>query len=392
MLPHESLRGLRPTWVEVDLKILESNYRVIRSFLPREVRIIAVVKAHGYGHGVIPVAQVLEKAGVDAFAVAILEEALVLRNTGISSPIVLLNGFWEGQEEEIIRHHLVPTVYNQEMLQRLETVASQLRKTCPFHLKINTGMSRLGIDWEEGGAFLQKCSQFRWVHCDGIYTHFSCAEDIQNPSTRRQLNHFRGLLDQIAPTPGWAWCHAANSAAMINFRESWFNAVRPGLILYGINPIGSQNLKGVPHPGGESWEGVLGGLRPVLSFKTRIAQLKIVKRGKAIGYGDSFVTPRISQIATLPVGYADGLMRSLSNKGAVIVRGQRAPIVGRISMDLSTIDVTDVTGVEIGDEVALIGRQGEEEMGVSEMADLAGTIPYEILCRIGGRVTRVYQS
>ena len=392
MFPHESLRGLRPTWVEIDLRILESNYRLIRSFLPREVRIIAVVKAHGYGHGVIPVAQVLEKAGVDAFAVAILEEALVLRNTGISTPIVLLNGFWEGQEEEIVRHHLIPTVYNLEMLQRLEAAASELRNTCLFHLKVNTGMSRLGIDWEEGSTFLQKCSQCRWVQCDGIYTHFSSAEDIQSPSTRRQLNHFRDLLEQIRSVPRWSWCHAANSAAMINFRESWFNAVRPGLILYGINPIGKQALKVDTQLGEGNWEGVIAGLRPVLSFKTRIAQLKNVKKGRTIGYGDSYITTEDSQIAALPVGYADGFMRALSNKGAVLVRGQRAPIVGRISMDLSTIDVTDVTGVEIGDEVALIGQQGGEEMGAREMADLAGTIPYEILCRIGGRVTRIYRS
>ena len=392
MISHESLKGLRPTWVEVDLKILESNYRVIRSFLPREVRIIAVVKAHGYGHGVIPVAQVLEKAAVDAFAVAILEEALVLRNVGIHSPIILLNGFWEGQEEKIIQHQLIPTVYNQEMLLRLETAASKLRKTCQFHLKVDTGMSRLGIDWEEGVRFLEQCSQCRWVHCDGIYTHFSCAEDIQSPSTRRQFDRFKSLLEHLGETARGTWCHAANSAAMINFRESWFNAVRPGLILYGINPIGSRERHGVSNSGEVNWEGVLASLRPVLSFKTCVAQLKTVKKGKTIGYGDSYITTRDSQIATLPVGYADGFMRILSNKGAVLVRGQRAPIVGRISMDLSTIDVTDVTGVEIGDEVVLIGRQGGEEMGASEMAALAGTIPYEILCRIGGRVTRVYRS
>lgn len=392
MISHESLKGLRPTWVEVDLKILESNYRVIRSFLPREVRIIAVVKAHGYGHGVIPVAQVLEKAAVDAFAVAILEEALVLRNVGIHSPIILLNGFWEGQEEKIIQHQLIPTVYNQEMLLRLETAASKLRKTCQFHLKVDTGMSRLGIDWEEGVRFLEQCSQCRWVHCDGIYTHFSCAEDIQSPSTRRQFDRFKSLLEHLGETARGTWCHAANSAAMINFRESWFNAVRPGLILYGINPIGSRELHGVSNSGEVNWEGVLASLRPVLSFKTCVAQLKTVKKGKTIGYGDSYITTRDSQIATLPVGYADGFMRILSNKGAVLVRGQRAPIVGRISMDLSTIDVTDVTGVEIGDVVVLIGRQGGEEMGASEMAALAGTIPYEILCRIGGRVTRVYRS
>jgi alanine racemase len=392
MISNESLRGLRPTWVEVDLKILESNYRVIRSFLPREIRIIAVVKAHGYGHGVIPVAQVLEKAGVDAFAVAILEEALVLRNVGVRSPIILLNGFWEGQEAEIIRHELIPTVYNQEMLLRLETAASELRKTCQFHLKIDTGMSRLGIDWEEGLRFLEQCTHCRWVHCDGIYTHFSCAEDIQNPSTRRQFDRFKNLLDQSGEDARGTWCHAANSAAMINFRKSWFNAVRPGLILYGINPIGIQNRQDVSNSEEVNWEGVLASLRPVLSFKTCVAQLKTVRKGRAIGYGESFLTTRDSQIAVLPVGYADGLMRILSNKGAVVVRGQRAPIVGRISMDLSTIDVTDVMGIELGDEVVLIGRQGEEEMGASEMAALAGTVPYEILCRIGGRVARVYRK
>jgi alanine racemase len=373
----------------VDLKILESNFRVIRSFLPREVKIIAVVKADGYGHGVIPVAQILEKAGVDALAVAILEEALVLRNAGIHGSIILLNGFWRGQEEEIIRQNLIPTVYNQEMLLRLEAAASSLQRACPFHLKVNTGMSRLGIDKEEGVAFLQRCSECRWVHCDGIYTHFSCAEDAQNPSTQRQLSRFKDTLEQMGQTPPGSWCHAANSAAMVNFRESWFNAVRPGLILYGINPIGNRDLRPPPNSGGESWQGVLACLRPVLSFRTRVMQVRAVRKGNAIGYGDSFTTLRNSQIATLPVGYADGLMRILSNKGEVLVRGQRAPIVGRISMDLTTIDVTDRSGVETGDEVVLIGRQGEKEIGASEMAAQAGTIPYEILCRIGSRVTRV---
>ncbi|MFN8008067.1 MAG: alanine racemase [Terriglobia bacterium] len=392
MNPEESLKGLRPTWVEVDLRALESNFQLIRGVLPRDVKLIAVIKAHGYGHGVIPVAQVLEKAGANAFAVAILEEASVLRNSGIQSPILLLNGFWEGQEEEIIQKDLTPTVYHEAMLFQLESAAARLQKLCRFHLKVDTGMSRLGIAWNEAAAFLQKQSKSRWVHCDGIYTHFSCAEEIHNPTTLQQLDRFRELLRSASHDLPGSWFHAANSAAMLNFRESWFNAVRPGLILYGISPLKSQAEPTEPGTKDPSWERVLQELRPVLSFKTRVAQIKVVRRGNPIGYGNSFVTVRDSRIATLPVGYADGLMRSLSNKGQVLVRGRRAPVVGRISMDLTTIDVTEIPEAEMGDEAVLLGRQGEGEMGAAEMASLAGTIPYEILCRIGGRVTRVYAT
>ena len=390
MFPHQSLTGLRPTWVEVDLRVLESNFRIIRSFLPDDVRMIAVVKAHGYGHGVIPVSQTLEKAGVEALAVAILEEAVVLRNVGIRSPIILLNGFWQGQEEELILQNVIPTVYTREMLISLENAATRLQKPCLFHLKVNTGMSRLGVDWEEGIAFLESCSECRWAHCDGIYTHFGSAEDIQSLSNRRQLNRFKDLLAQTRLPRPFSWCHAANSAAMINFRESWFNAVRPGLILYGINPMGSRDPGSASISYENGWQGVLSNLRPVLSFKTRVMQIRKVRKGTTIGYSESYAVPRDSVIATLPVGYADGLLRVLSNKGWVLVRGHQAPIVGRISMDLTTIDVTDIPTVETGDDVVLIGKQGEKAIGAGDMAFQAGTIPYEILCRIGNRVTRVY--
>jgi alanine racemase len=276
------------------------------------------------------------------------------------------------------------------MLNILENTATRLQKPCVFHLKVNTGMTRLGVDWEESDTFLEDCSYCRWARCDGIFTHLGSAENVRSTVNQAQLNRFKDLLARINRPHRFSWCHAANSAAMINYRESWFNAVRPGLILYGIQPTEICDHNSTPISCEESWQGVLSTLRPVLSFKTRIMQIRKVRSGTAIGYGESFVTGRDSLIATLPVGYADGLLRALSNKGSVLVRGSQAPIVGRISMDLTTIDVTNIAAVQTGDDVVLIGRQSEKSIGAEDMAVQAGTIPYEIFCRIGNRVTRVY--
>lgn len=371
-----SLKGKRPTWVEVNLSRLEANYLAVRKFLPDHVKIMAVIKANAYGHGAVRIAQRLEKLKVDALAVAILEEALALREAGIQSSLLLLNGFWSDQAEMIVRSGVVPAVYRLDMVDDLDHTATLLQKPVNFHLKVDTGMSRLGIDWTGAASFLEACSSKLQVFCTGIYTHLSSAETPESPLNSIQISRFRSLLrtlGQVADSIPWR--HVANSAALLNFEESWFDGVRPGLVLYGVNPL-QRDLDDF--------------VRPILSFKTRIMQLRRVKKGDRIGYGGDYVAAEDGVIAVLPVGYADGLIRLLSNRGQALVRNQKAKFVGRISMDLTLIDVTKIPDVQVDDEVVLIGQQGDQEIRVEDIAALAETIPYEILCGISSRVPRVY--
>ena len=373
----DSLRGKRPTWVEVDLNRLESNFVALRGLLPHRVRIMVVIKADAYGHGAAPVALRLQQLGTDALAVAILEEALVLRKAGVNCPLLLLNGFWPGQEDEVVQHQLTPVVFRPDLLVQLERAAARAERQVAYHLEVNTGISRLGVEWEEAAALMTRHARSAWTRCEGVFTHFSVAENVHDDSTKIQLERFARFL-AAASEGGWQthWRHAANSAGILNFRQSWMDGVRPGLVVFGVNPL--------PAP-----QRILN-LSPVLSFKTQLMQLRKIPRGCSIGYGNSFTASRDSQVATLSVGYADGLMRALSNRGHVLIRGQRLPIVGKISMDLTLVDATEAAEVEVGDEAVMIGKQGDLEIRVEELAGLAQTIPYEILTRIGARVPRVY--
>jgi alanine racemase len=370
------LEGKRPTWVAVNLDSLESNYWSVRKALDGHVKIMAVIKANAYGHGAVPVAQRLEKCGADYLAVAILEEAIELRREQVRLPILLLSGFWPGQEEEIIRQSLTPAVFNEGMVQHLVRAAKRLKKEVKFHIKIDTGMTRLGVDWEEATRVVEGCSPEEWTSCEGIYTHLSSAEIADDPFSRLQIERFRNIIRSLCRDNfAFLWRHVANSAGMLNFPESWCNGVRPGLLLYGINPLTTPPR--LP-------------LESILTFKTRIMQLKRVKKGISVGYGGDYTVSQESVIATLPVGYADGFNRLLSNRGSVLTHGQRAPIVGRISMDLTLVDVTAIKDVRVGDEVVLIGKQGLQEITAKEIAGLARTIPYEVLCGISQRVPRFY--
>jgi alanine racemase len=371
------LRGRRPTWVEIELSGLDSNLQWLRSLLARDTRIMAVVKANAYGHGAVEVAERLEKLGVEHLAVAFLEEGLELRNHGIRCPILLLNGFWPGQEHDIILNDLTPAVFDCRMVQDLARVARRLGTTATYQIKIDTGLVRLGAEWQSAVELVEACLKEAAAKCEGIYTHLSSSEQIDSSSTNLQVGHFQNIVGTLKLSRlALNWHHAANSAAVLNFRCSWFDTVRPGLILYGINPC--EEMVGTPP------------LKPLLTFKTRIMQLKRVVTGSPIGYGGAYTVVRPSVIATLPVGYADGLNRLLSNQGRALVRGHKVPIVGRISMDLSLIDVTTVPEASLGDEVVLIGKQGDFEISVTQLARLTGTIPYEVLCNISRRVPRVH--
>jgi alanine racemase len=369
------IRGKRPTWAEIDLQALAFNFQTIRSLLPESVRIIAVVKANAYGHGAVAVSRKLESLGADYLAVAFLEEGLELRSSGIHLPVLLLNGFWPGQEEQVVRNGFTATVWEASMAKALEAAGKKLRMKVRIHFKIDTGMSRLGVTDEQALKVLQNCRDLRWTEVEGIFTHLACSDIPESRKTRAQLRVFNRIQKLLA-TQGatFSWNHAASSAGILLYPEAWFDGVRPGLLLYGINP---QDAHPVP-------------LRPVLTLKTNILQLKRIKKGTSVGYGASYTVQRDSLVAILPVGYADGYNRLLSNRGTVLLRGQRVTIAGRISMDLTVIDVTGVNSPQVGDEVVLIGKQGKEEITAKELADLTQTIPYEVLTGISHRVPRTY--
>ena len=351
----------------------------MREKVGRDVKILSVVKANAYGHGARQVAAALEKAASDAFGVATLEEAIELRDTGIRSPILILAGVYPDQLEEIVRYRLTPVLYDLEILDRFESELLRREASFGFHLKVDTGMGRIGLLASEMDSWLPKLSRLKALKFGGLFSHFSQADSEEKEYSRNQLAVFAAVVKRLRRAK---LCppliHMALSAAVISLSASYFTMVRPGLILYGIYPspamAGSVSLK------------------PVLDWKTSVLQVKSLPKGSSVSYGGTFVTKKKSQIATLPVGYADGYHRLLSNRGVVLVKGRRAPIVGRICMDLTMIDVTDIGGVRQGDEVVLLGKQGREEISADEMALWAETISYEILTSISARVPRVYHS
>ena len=369
----------RPTFCAVDLAALRWNFRQVRKKVGRKVQVLSVVKANGYGHGACEVAKALEHEGSDAFGVATLEEGVELREAGIRSPIVILAGFYPAQLDQLLRHRLIPVAIEPDGLRRLETLARKRGVSLGFHLKVDTGMGRIGFLASEIDFWLPELSRLRSLRLGGLFSHFSHAENVGGIYTQNQLKLFHGSVARLR-SAGYdpPLVHLANSAAVIALPSAHFSMVRPGLMLYGI----------YPSPGMASQVA----LKPVLSWKTRILQLKKIPKGSSISYGQTFVTRRGSLIATLPVGYADGYPRLLSNRGAVLVWGKRAPIVGRVCMDLTMIDVTDIRGVRQGDEVVLLGHQGREKLSADEMALWAETISYEILTSISARVPRIYHS
>jgi len=367
----------RPTHCCIDHAALRWNLRQIRKSVGARVKILAMVKANAYGHGAVEVARTLAKSGSDAFGVATVEEGLELRRARVSQPILVLAGVYIDQLDQFLRNKLTPVIHELATLRDLDK-ALQARKTkLNFQLEVDTGMGRTGIPIGEIDSWLALLGQLKALKLDGVLSHFSDAESANEKYTLRQLKQFQQVLQRlihanIFPTA----MHMAKSAALITVPAAHFTMVRPGLILYGTYPAPQMKNQIA--------------LKPVLSWRSRILQLKTVPAGSCIGYGRTYKTKRISQIATLPVGYADGYRRLLSNRAAVLVRGQRALVAGRVSMDLTTIDVTDIRNVQQGDEVVLLGRQDNAEISADEMAGWANTISYEIFTSIGARVPRIH--
>lgn len=360
----------RPIWVEVDLKNLRENFKSIKKIVQKR-KIICVVKADAYGHGAVEISKTLQEEGAFAFAVASMEEALVLRENGIRAPILTL-GYVDPRTLDIAaKSRISVTLFDKNFIKRLKEYRGN--ELLNIHIDVDTGMGRLGIFPDEVLSVVEDMEKIKNIRFEGIYTHFSSA-DIDADYTKKQLNDFNNVIKKLKEkNVNPPIIHAANSPALINFKESYFNAVRPGLILYGAYSI--QNI-----------------FKPVLSFKSRIIFARRVPEGKSISYGRSYTTTGEELLATIPVGYADGLPRALSNKGQVLVKGRRAKIVGNITMDLTIINVTNFPYIHPGNEVVIIGKQGEEEITAEEIAKLSDTISYEILTRIGKRVKRIYKD
>ncbi len=367
----------RPTRCFIDHAALRWNLSQIKKKIGRNVNILSMVKADAYGHGAVPVAQTLAAAGSDALGVATVEEGIELRQSHIKQPILVLAGAYVEQLDQFLKYKLTPVLHELETLKALDGKVQARRTTLGIQLEVDTGMGRIGFPSAESDAWLPALGKLKAVKLAGVFSHFADAETANENYTERQLKNFQQVLDRLRRAGiVHSSSHMSKSAALITVPAAHFAMVRPGLILYGMYPS-PQIKKQIS-------------LKPVLSWRTRIIQLKRSPAGSSVGYGRTFVTKRNSLIATLPVGYADGYRRLLSNRAQVLVRGQRAPVVGRVSMDLTTVDVTDIRNVQQGDEVVLVGRQGNAEITADEMAAWANTISYEIFTSIGARVPRIH--
>jgi alanine racemase len=356
----------------IDLEALSHNYgEVTRRIGDRKV--LAVVKAQAYGHGAVAVSRRLVELGVDMLGVALVEEGTELREAGITVPIVVMGPVRPEQAGVIVRAGLIPVIFTLPVAQALSAAAAG--KRVPVHVKVDTGMGRIGLTPEETLTFLPELAKVPGIVPDGIMTHFADADLKDKQFASAQMDRFETLVRSLEER-GIAipLRHAANSAAVLEYDRALLTMVRPGLMLYGYDPLERRGT---------------GDLRPVLSLVSRIAYLKQVPAGVPISYGRTFVTKRESRIATVPIGYADGYSRSLSNRGEALVRGRRATVAGRVCMDMIMLDVTDVPGAAEGDEVVLIGCQGSACISADDVAEKTGTIAYEVLCGISARVPRI---
>jgi alanine racemase len=374
----------RPTWADVSLSTLRENFRVVQGHVGAGVSICAVVKADAYGHGAVECSRALEEEGAHWFGVTSLDEAIPLRDAGIRGRILLMTGFWRGEEEEIARLRLTPTVWEAGQIELLEKAAAKFALPgLPIHLKVDTGMGRLGVAPEDMPCIVAAVESSPHLVLEGLSTHLAASEVLDAPSVDEQLKTFsevQRLLGETGLQPSIV--HAANTSALISRSQTWNSMVRPGLALYGYFLPFERAGREV------SGSGLRLAVKPALTWKTRILSLREMRGNQALGYGGTYVTKAAARIAILPVGYADGLNRQLSSRGRVIVREHYAPIVGRISMDLTLVDVTGIPGIAVGDEVILLGSSDVLQFGAREHAELANTIPYEILCGISKRVPR----
>lgn len=399
---------MRSAWVEVDPAAIAENVASIREFVGPSVRVAAVVKADGYGHGLVPAARAALAGGAHLLAVAIPEEVSALREAGIDAPTLVMGVCLPEQADRVVKLNAAAVVSYPGLAQALAQAAQAQGTHARLHVKVNTGMGRVGVRWDQAVDFVRWVAALPGVELEGIMTHFATADYEDQTSARTQLRRFHEVLEGAAGhgiRPRYR--HCANSAAIAFLRESHLDLVRPGLISYGIPPVPlacdippETGYAGV-HPPTKREEYarrrtedtrdryVPFRLRPALSLKARVVQVSRLQAGDGIGYGLTYRTRRESVIALLPLGYADGLSRALSNRGWALVRGQRAPVAGRVSMDQTTVDVTDIPGVAPGDEAVLIGQQDGQQISAWEVGLAMGSIAYEVLVSLGSRLPRV---
>jgi alanine racemase len=392
--PRKEVR--RPVWADVSLSALTHNLQAIRKYVnPQEEKrktprkILSIVKGNGYGHGGPEVAKALEKAGSDWFGVTCTDEGIAVRKAGVRKPVLILTSFVPGEESRLVEHDLTAVIHRCEQLELLDRAAArQGKKRVPFHLKIDTGMNRLGIATSDVECFARQLAKCKHLQLTGVFSHFASSEVFTNTAvgqqTCEQEERFYAALDRLRGLgidPGIV--HLANSAAIVTRPETWADMVRPGAILYGYHPGYDPMEKR------EEAEKRLV-VKPVMSLRSRIISLRSVPAGAGVGYNATFVSKRPSRIGVLAAGYGDGIHRSLGNRGSVLLRGKLAPIVGIVSMDVTMIDVTDVAGVEIGDVATIYGTDGALSHMASLVARSVGTVTSDLLCAVSQRVPRVY--
>lgn len=370
--------SIRPVWAEVDLGCIEHNVKQIKSLCENK-KIYGVVKADAYGHGALDIVQVLLKSGVTDLAVALITEALEIIKSGINVPILILGFTPLTFAEDILNNNIEQTVYDLEYAKKLSEIAQEKNKTAKIHIAVDTGMGRIGfLPNEKGMEAVRQISKLPNINIEGIFTHFSTADEADKTYSMEQLYKFNKFVDDLEREGiKFNIKHASNSAGIMDLPETHFNAVRPGIIMYGYYPSNEVIKERLD-------------LKPALTLKTSVVHVKTLPKDMYISYGRKYKTDKERVIATLPIGYADGYTRALSNKGKVIVNGKLASIVGAVCMDQCMIDVTDVGTVKVGDEVILLGEHGNTRFNADDLAELLDTINYEIICMIGRRVPRVY--
>lgn len=372
------MKFYRPTFAEIDLGAIRHNLRKIKRIAGNNAKILGVVKKDAYGHGMEQVSRTLLEEGVEYLGVASLDEARELRKLAVKSKIIVLGAILPQEREGVIKFDVIQTVPDMEIAKALSRLGQAKHRSIKVHVKIDTGMGRLGFWHEEAAGFVKKISTLQNIIIDGIFTHFPSAED-DFLFTRRQIKDFNSLVGELErcnihiPLK-----HASNSMALVNFKESHMNMVRPGIIMYGLYPRNDliKKLK----------------LKPAFKLKTKVTYLKRLPKGRSVSYGRTYIAKKDTMIATIPVGYGDGYSRHLSNRADVLIRGARVPIAGRICMDMTMLDVGHLNNVKVGDDVVLVGSQGKEAITIEELAALIGTIPYEVVCNIGGRLRRIYKN
>ena len=370
----------RATRAEIDLRAFRHNLQNLRNYLAPQTQIMAVVKADAYGHGAVPCARIAVASGADYLGAGVIEEGIELRKSGINTPILILGSIFANEVEDLVYYDLATILCNLPLAQALSKEGRKQNKIVSVHIKLDTGMNRLGVSPKYSTTLLDQIHNLPNLKVEGISTHFSSADNEDLSVTQVQIEKFRTTLAKLKNVP---IVHCANTSALLRIPESHFNMVRPGLILYGSLP--SPSLNKVLSQKGNHFQ-------PVMQWKSQIILIKPIAKGQPISYSGSFITRQNSLVATLPIGYADGLHRSLSNKIDVLIRGKRAPQIGNICMDMTLIDVTKIQGVAEGDEVVLFGEQEGQVIQVEEMAIKGETIPYEILCNVGKRVPRIYNN